>query len=90
LAVDYSDLDLSRPEGRAELRHRIRHAARQVCGQDDLDLKDSPRALGFKVCYEQAVEDALATLPARAPRAGLQTFSNTARAASTTKKTPPL
>jgi UrcA family protein len=63
--VSYSDLNLSRSSDAAELRRRIRYAARQVCGPvDDLDPENTPRALRFKVCYEHAVKESFAAISA--------------------------
>jgi UrcA family protein len=57
-SVRFDDLDLSTWQGAGELRRRVRHAARAVCG----DLREAypfQRLTTSTPCYRDAVEDGL-------------------------------
>ena len=54
IAVSYSDLNISRPEGAQVLITRMRAAARQVCGP-----APDQREFTFYRLYRDCVEDAL-------------------------------
>jgi UrcA family protein len=57
--VGYGDLDLATQAGAATLYHRIRGAARQVCGYEGTTFTD--RAI-WKGCFDRAVDHAVATV----------------------------
>jgi UrcA family protein len=59
VTVSYADLDLSKPAGAQTLYRRIEDAARTVCGP--LASRELRRRRLWRDCYEQAVEDAVAT-----------------------------
>ncbi len=52
--VKYADLDLTTPQGMAELDNRIDAAARRVCGLDDVVTGTKLPSSAAKRCYEQA------------------------------------
>ena len=57
VTVQYSDLDLTRPEGAQALYRRIEAAAREVCGHADIrELRSFREA---RRCREQAVDEAV-------------------------------
>lgn len=57
VVVDYRDLDLARPEGRATLQGRLRAAARAVCGAPE---REELRAVfARRDCYELAIGRAI-------------------------------
>lgn len=58
IVVDYSDLDLSRPEGAATLYRRIKAAARTACGPRPDPQRLHERRL-FQDCFDQAVARAV-------------------------------
>jgi UrcA family protein len=77
--VEVSDLDLSQPQGQRILRHRIAHAAREVCGPEtSLNLTVAPEFADFHTCYRRAMQGALAQvrMPAPAHDAQHSTASN--------------
>jgi UrcA family protein len=59
VVIHYTDVDLGRPEGAAQLYQRIRSAAAQVCGP-----RTSPGSLwaspSFKKCFNAAVDRGVA------------------------------
>lgn len=59
-AVPISDLDLSRPEGRMELRDRVHHAARELCFELDARV---PALRGYpsadRDCVQRATQEAM-------------------------------
>jgi UrcA family protein len=57
MTVRYSDLDLSRPEDARRLYQRIQHAALLVCAGDD--SRETEVQVRFRVCYRQAVDNAV-------------------------------
>jgi UrcA family protein len=70
VVVDYRDLDLAQPEGRATLQGRLRAAARAVCGVPE---REELRAVfARRDCYELAVGRAI-----RASASGVQTVAAT-------------
>ncbi len=57
VAVKYSDLDLSSPEGRATLEGRIERAARQICRMDGPTPTGSRLPTNaMRECYKKATE----------------------------------
>jgi UrcA family protein len=57
VVVDYRDLDLARPEGRATLQGRLRAAARAVCGAPE---REELRAMfARRDCYQLAIASAV-------------------------------
>ncbi|MFO7277378.1 MAG: UrcA family protein [Pseudomonadota bacterium] len=58
VVVDYTDLDLSKPEGAATLYRRIKAAARTACGPNPDPHRLHERRL-FEQCFEQAVAKAV-------------------------------
>lgn len=58
--VNFADLDLSRPAGLERLYFRITSAASSVCGK--ADSRDYKAALSAKLCREQAVSRAVASV----------------------------
>ena len=58
ITVNYSELDISKPQGLAVLYARIQRAARSVCG-----VHYSPRELSRErhsmACYKTAIDDAV-------------------------------
>ena len=54
--VQYGDLNLSSPQGAAELYRRIVWAAHQVCDIDDFDLAYRETA---RACTDKAIADAV-------------------------------
>ena len=65
IAVNYHDLDLTTPKGRARLDMRLRHAAERVCGYDR-DERPWRGDEARTACYTKALRDARTTLAARA------------------------
>ena len=59
IKVGYSDLDLTTQAGADTLYHRIRGAARQVCGYDGSSFWDQR---SFRNCFNGAVGNAVATV----------------------------
>ena len=57
IRVSYADLDLSTQAGAQTLYHRIRGAARQVCGDEGTSYTD--KAI-WRSCFKNAVGDAVA------------------------------
>lgn len=60
--VAFPDLNIDGQAGAAALLHRIRHAARQVCGDNDDDMLDAGRQL--QACMKDSVDRAVASLNA--------------------------
>lgn len=63
VVVSFADLNLNTPTGQAQLQHRLRRAAMDVCGAqpDDKDM----RAAGlYRGCVQQSIEAATAAVPA--------------------------
>jgi len=58
ITVNYSELDISKPQGLTVLYARIQRAARSVCGVDD-SPRELSRARHSMVCYKSAIEDAV-------------------------------
>ena len=61
--VSYSDLDTSRPEGRAELKSRIEAAAEQACG-GPVDVRDLDRQAWASQCRARAIQSAMSRFSA--------------------------
>jgi UrcA family protein len=59
--VDYRDLDLGGEAGASSLLQRIRHAARQVCG-DRPDGFEWDEVHSYNACMNSAVDRAVASL----------------------------
>lgn len=60
--ITYNTDEASTSQGRAELVHQIRRAARKVCGPLDLNRAGSMRVLAQNQnCYKKAVMDALSS-----------------------------
>ena len=57
-AVRFDDLDLTTREGAHALRERIKHTASRLCR--NLDESYAPSITSTPVCYDQAVNDAMA------------------------------
>jgi UrcA family protein len=57
VAVNYADLDLSKPEGAAVLYGRLEHAARQVCG--NIDGRRLEQVAHWEACYQRALREAV-------------------------------
>jgi UrcA family protein len=57
IKVSFADLDLSTQAGAATLYHRIRGAARTVCGDEGSSYTD--KAI-WRACFNRAVGDAVA------------------------------
>ena len=62
--VKYADLNTASPAGQAALQTRIRAAASQVCGGPPQNLQDVRAGQRFNMCMTQAVNAALAKVPA--------------------------
>jgi UrcA family protein len=60
IKVDISDLDLTRPHDARTLRHRIAKAARMACGPETTPQEDPPGFHGYRMCYNEAVQNATA------------------------------
>jgi UrcA family protein len=60
VTVDISDLNLAQPHDVSTLRHRIDKAARTACAPETTPREDPPGFRGYKACYNQAVQDAMA------------------------------
>jgi UrcA family protein len=60
MTVSYFDLDLATPAGVQTLYDRMKDAARTVCAS--LESKQLGRMSPWRDCYQQAVEDAVATV----------------------------
>ena len=60
VTVSYFDLDLATPAGVQALYDRMKDAARTVC--DSLATREIGRMGLWRDCYEQAVDDAVATV----------------------------
>lgn len=56
--VSYADLDMSKPQGRATLKFRIRAAARAVCDIGYFGSADQWLRLAERRCYDDAVKHA--------------------------------
>jgi UrcA family protein len=62
--VSYVAADLTRPESAQKLYVRIQRAARVVCREPD--IRDLPVRAAYLQCYNQAVDNAVATVNASA------------------------
>jgi UrcA family protein len=62
--VSYVAADLTRPESAQKLYVRIQRAARVVCREPD--IRDLPVRPAYLQCYNQAVDNAVATVNASA------------------------
>jgi UrcA family protein len=63
--VSYSDLDISKADGARTLLHRIKTAAKQVCGPEPSHSPLLPQATAlYRVCLTDAVGSAVATIDA--------------------------
>lgn len=71
VAVDYSDLDLGRTEGRARLERRIEAAIRQVCG--DEGVRGLASAAEVSRCIAATRDAARRSMAAAVASAGRQT-----------------
>jgi len=63
--VSFADLNLHSPRGVAQLRARIRAAAREVCGS--ADRYNLRTVFQVRACTTEAVARALASIDTRAP-----------------------
>jgi UrcA family protein len=59
IQVDISDLDLAKPHDARTLRHRIQKAARTACAPETNPRDDPPGFHGYKMCYNEAVQNAM-------------------------------
>ncbi len=75
MTVSYFDLDLSTPAGVQTLYDRTKQAARSVCAS--FASKELGRLAFRRDCYEQAVDDAVATVDRPALTALYQTGRTT-------------
>jgi len=57
VAVSYADLDLNRPEGLAELQHRLAQAAKRVCYMHDGTLS-LPARIRRQECFDVTMKKA--------------------------------
>jgi UrcA family protein len=67
LAVNYSDLDLSRTEGAKVLYQRLVHAARITCSPDKVSLENQER-------YYECIHSAVAAAVAKVDRPALTAY----------------
>ena len=80
VTVKYGDLDVSRPEGSAALRSRIRGAAERVCSP--LDGGGIAEKVRLNECIDKAISDAVRTFPQPVRLASRQSRLPASRAAS--------
>ena len=68
IIVNYSGLDLTRPEGLRVLHERIVVAARRACGPlNDDDSYDMPQYLGYQECVRRAFAQAVRQISSLRP-----------------------
>ena len=68
IIVNYSDLDLTRPEGLRILHERIAVAARRACGPPNgFDSPDLLQYLGYQECVHQAFARAVRQISSMRP-----------------------
>ncbi len=65
-AVSYADLNLARPADQKIMHQRIRNAARDVCDLDTARRIPARQARAGKACYQNAIADAIASVPTHA------------------------
>ncbi|MDE2181927.1 MAG: UrcA family protein [Alphaproteobacteria bacterium] len=63
VTVSYADLDLSHPAGAAALLERLQAASQAVCGGMP-NIRDLAAMARFKACRRQAMDRAVASVPA--------------------------
>jgi UrcA family protein len=64
VTVDYSDLDLSQPEGVNILYSRVSNAAETACGEPQ--PRELARYAKFRQCVDRAIQEAVGTVNAPA------------------------
>lgn len=64
IEVRYKDLNLETPAGQEALDSRIKHAARQVCGLDDVTTGTRIPSAENRRCYEKALNSVSAAVAA--------------------------
>ena len=65
VGVQYSDLDLSSPEGQETLDRRIDRAARNVCGAGDTDMGTRVKSSAVRSCVKNAKKQVRAQIAAK-------------------------
>lgn len=60
--LDYADLNLATPSGKATFKTRIKGAAEAVCGPE-ADIRNLDESADYKACVAKAIQDALSALP---------------------------
>lgn len=64
--VDISDLDVTTTDGRAMMEHRLKRAAKEVCGSQDVKRAGSlANARANRACFNESLSQAINSVESR-------------------------